>query len=58
MYNNLLKRGYGFFLNETEEKRVIETNELAARRLEELQAAVPKNAAAAVYQWAHSTQDD
>ena len=26
--------------------------------LEELQAAVPKNAAAAVYQWAHSTQDD
>ena len=26
--------------------------------LEELQAVVPKNAAAAVYQWAHSTQDD
>ena len=25
--------------------------------LEELQAVVPKNAAAAVYQWAHSTQD-
>ena len=26
--------------------------------LEELQAAVPKNAAAAVYQWAHSAQED
>ncbi len=26
--------------------------------LEELKAVVPKNAAAAVYQWAHSTQDD
>ena len=26
--------------------------------LEELQAVVPKNAAAAVYQWAHSAQDD
>ena len=45
MYNNLLKRGYGFFLNETEEKRVIDTNELAARRLEELQAAVRRQAA-------------
>lgn len=36
MYSNLYKQGYGFFLNGTEEKRVIDTNELAARRLEEL----------------------
>ncbi len=45
MYNNLLKRGCGFFLNGTEEKRVIDTNELAARRLEELQAAVRRQTA-------------
>lgn len=34
--SNLLKQGYGFFLNGTEEKRIIDTNELAAKRLEEL----------------------
>lgn len=36
MSSNLLKQGYSFFLNGTEEKRVIDTNELAAKRLEEL----------------------
>lgn len=36
MSSNLLKQGYGFFLNGTEEKRVIDTNDLAARRLEQL----------------------
>lgn len=36
MYSNLLKQGYGFYLNGTEEKRVIDTNELAAKRLEKL----------------------
>jgi len=36
LYNNLLKQGYGFVLNGTEEKRVIDTNDLVARRLEEL----------------------
>lgn len=40
MSSNLLKQGYGFFLNGTEEKRVIDTNELAARRLEELKEAM------------------
>ncbi len=39
MYNNLLKQGYGFFLNGTEEKRIIDTNGLVARRLEELKKA-------------------
>lgn len=39
MYNNLLKQGFGFFLNGTEEKRVIDTNDLVARRLEELREA-------------------
>ncbi len=34
--SNLLKRGYGFFVSREEEKRIIDTNELAARRLEEL----------------------
>lgn len=36
MSSNLLKQGYGFFLNGTEEKRVIDTNDLALRRLEQL----------------------
>ncbi|MDE7225217.1 MAG: hypothetical protein K2O34_15730 [Acetatifactor sp.] len=36
MYSNLLKQGYGFYLSGTEEKRVIDTNELAAKRLEQL----------------------
>lgn len=40
MSSNLLKQGYGFFVSPTEEKRIIDTNELAARRLEELAAAV------------------
>ncbi len=31
MYNNLLKQGYGFVLHGTEEKRVIDTNDLVAR---------------------------
>ncbi len=44
MYNNLFKQGYGFFLNGTEEKRVIDTNELAARRLEELREALRRQA--------------
>lgn len=34
--SNLLKQGYSFFLNGTEEKRIIDTNELAAKRLENL----------------------
>ena len=40
MYNNLLKQGYGFVLHGTEEKRVIDTNDLVARRLEELKKVV------------------
>lgn len=36
MSSNLLKQGYGFSVSQTEEKRIIDTNELAARRLEEL----------------------
>ncbi len=36
MSSNLFKQGYGFFLNGTEEKRVIDTNDLALRRLEQL----------------------
>lgn len=36
MSSNLLKQGYSFFLNGTEEKRIIDTNELAAKRLEDL----------------------
>ena len=36
MSSNLLKQGYGFTVSQTEEKRIIDTNELAARRLEEL----------------------
>lgn len=39
MFNNLLKQGYGFVLNGTEEKRIIDTNDLVARRLEELREA-------------------
>lgn len=42
MYSNLLKQGYGFYLNGTEEKRVIDTNELAAKRLEELRRIMDK----------------
>lgn len=38
--SNLLKQGYGFFLNGTEEKRIIDTNELAAKRMEELMEAM------------------
>ncbi len=44
MYNNLLKQGYGFILNGTEEKRVIDTNELVTRRLEELKEAINRQA--------------
>lgn len=40
MYNNLYKQGFGFFLNGTEEKRVIDTNDMVARRLDELKEAV------------------
>jgi Flagellar biosynthesis/type III secretory pathway protein len=40
LYNNLLKQGYGFVLHGTEEKRVIDTNDLVARRLEELKKVV------------------
>lgn len=36
MSSNLLKQGYGYLVSRTEEKRIIDTNELAARRLEEL----------------------
>ncbi len=39
MSSNLLKQGYGYSVSRTEEKRIIDTNELAARRLEELAAA-------------------
>ncbi len=39
MYNNLLKQGFSFVLNGTEEKRVIDSNGLVARRLEELKEA-------------------
>ncbi len=39
MYNNLLKQGFSFVLNGNEEKRVIDTNSLVARRLEELKEA-------------------
>lgn len=44
MSSNLLKQGYGFILNGTEEKRVIDTNELAARRLEELKETIGRQA--------------
>lgn len=36
MSSNLLKQGYAFFMDGTEEKRIIDTNELAAKRLQEL----------------------
>lgn len=42
--SNLLKQGYGFILNGTEEKRVIDTNELAAKRLEELKETMGRQA--------------
>lgn len=44
MSSNLLKQGYSFFLNGTEEKRVIDTNELAAKRLEELMETMGRQA--------------
>lgn len=44
MSSNLLKQGYGFILNGTEEKRVIDTNELAAKRLEELKETMGRQA--------------
>lgn len=44
MSSNLLKQGYSFFLNGTEEKRVIDTNELAAKRLEELMETMNRQA--------------
>ena len=44
MSSNLLKQGYGFFLNGTEEKRVIDTNELAAKRMEELLETMSRHA--------------
>ncbi len=44
MSSNLLKQGYGFFLNGTEEKRVIDTNELAAKRMEELMETMSRHA--------------
>ncbi|MBD5529419.1 MAG: hypothetical protein HDR02_13590 [Lachnospiraceae bacterium] len=44
MSSNLLKQGYGFILNGTEEKRVIDTNELAARRLEKLKETMGRQA--------------
>ena len=44
MSSNLLKQGYGFFLNGTEEKRVIDTNELAAKRMEELRETMSRHA--------------
>lgn len=43
--SNLLKQGYSFFLNGTEEKRIIDTNELAAKRLEDLRENLSRQAA-------------
>lgn len=42
--SNLLKQGYSFFLNGTEEKRIIDTNELAAKRLEDLRENLSRQA--------------
>lgn len=44
MSSNLLKKGYGFSVSPNEEKRIIDTNELAARRLEELAEAMKRQA--------------
>ncbi len=44
MSSNLLKQGYGFSVSSNEEKRIIDTNGLAARRLEELAEAMKRQA--------------
>ncbi|MCM1120327.1 MAG: FliH/SctL family protein [bacterium] len=44
MSSNLLKQGYSFYMDGTEEKRIIDTNELAARRLEELMETMSRQA--------------